>query len=119
MLYRHAFVSLFVLFQIAHLTSHAFQCTVGLIFIDYKEGSYVFACATRSRFSFCELLPWYFRLCTYCLCMMYLTTSEVLSVHVSFHPHVSVSAHMGSFMSQQLRRSLKVTNHFLKWGTSS
>lgn len=54
-----------------------------------------------------------------CLCMMYLTISEVLNMHVSFHPHVSVSAHMGSFMSQQPRHSLKVTNHFLKWGTSS
>lgn len=34
-------------------------------------------------------------------------------------PRLCVSAHMGSFMSQQPRRSLKVTNHFLKWGTSS
>jgi len=93
MLYRHAFVSLFVLFQIAHLTSHAFQCTVGLIFIDYKEGSYVFACATRSRFSFCELLPWYFRLCTYCLCMMYLTTSEVERACVFPPPRLCLSTY--------------------------
>lgn len=32
---------LFVLFQNAHLTSHTVQCMVGLIFTDYKEGSFM------------------------------------------------------------------------------
>lgn len=39
--YRDAFVSVCSL-QNAHLTSHIAQCTVGLIFIDYKEGSFMY-----------------------------------------------------------------------------
>lgn len=39
-----------------------------------------------------------------------------LCLSVASHPpppHISVSAHMGSFMSQKSQLSLKVTNHFL------
>lgn len=110
---------LFVLFQYAHLTSQTVQCTVGLIFTASTKEAHIRICMCHLLFwfGFCELLLCYFRLCTYVNVPHYIWSFERACVFPP--PRLCVSAHMGSFMSQQPRHSLKVTNHFLKWGTSS
>lgn len=80
------------------------------------EAVYTHALALLMKFLWTPAMI--FQIMHICLCVPHYIWSFVCAC-VFPPPHLCVSAHMGSFMSQQPRRSLKVTNHFLKWGTSS
>lgn len=113
--YRNAFVS--VLFQHAH---KQFSVRLGsyLLWLQ-RRLVYASACATCSFDSVsvnsCHAISNYAHMSMHVT--HYMWSSERACVFPP--PRLCVSAHMGSFMSQQQRHSLKVTNHFLKWGTSS